>query len=81
MLTKLVHRPWAWLVRGAPARRRAAEPLPPESATQSAAHPNECPQPTLCTHGGDYRVLYTIDNGELVVWVVHVGHRSTVHDA
>ncbi|APU44580.1 hypothetical protein BSL84_21615 [Streptomyces sp. TN58] len=29
---------------------------------------------------GDYRVVYTIDNGELVVWVVHVGHRSTVHD-
>ncbi|MGW6897815.1 type II toxin-antitoxin system RelE family toxin [Streptomyces sp. NPDC054919] len=29
---------------------------------------------------GDYRVDYTIDNGELVVWVVHVGHRSTVYD-
>jgi mRNA interferase RelE/StbE len=29
---------------------------------------------------GDYRVVYTIDNGELVVWVLHVGHRSTVHD-
>ncbi|MEV7732327.1 type II toxin-antitoxin system RelE/ParE family toxin [Streptomyces sp. NPDC088921] len=28
---------------------------------------------------GDYRVIYTIDNGELVVWVVHVGHRSTVY--
>lgn len=26
---------------------------------------------------GDYRVVYTIDKGELVVWVVHVGHRST----
>jgi mRNA interferase RelE/StbE len=25
-------------------------------------------------------VIYTIDNGELVVWVVHVGHRSTVYD-
>ncbi|WP_431955304.1 type II toxin-antitoxin system RelE family toxin [Actinacidiphila sp. bgisy167] len=29
---------------------------------------------------GDYRVIYTIDDGELVVWVVHVGHRSTVYD-
>ncbi|MCP9957488.1 type II toxin-antitoxin system RelE family toxin [Streptomyces sudanensis] len=29
---------------------------------------------------GDYRVIYTIDDGELVVRVVHVGHRSTVHD-
>ncbi|MFI5793181.1 type II toxin-antitoxin system RelE/ParE family toxin [Streptomyces sp. NPDC051677] len=28
----------------------------------------------------DYRVIYTIDNGELVVWVVQVGHRSTVYD-
>ncbi|MGW0476132.1 type II toxin-antitoxin system RelE family toxin [Streptomyces coeruleorubidus] len=29
---------------------------------------------------GDYRVIYTVDNGELVVWAVHVGHRSTVYD-
>ncbi|MEO3754346.1 type II toxin-antitoxin system RelE/ParE family toxin [Streptomyces sp. B6B3] len=29
---------------------------------------------------GDYRVLYTIDDGELIVWVVHLGHRSTVYD-
>jgi len=29
---------------------------------------------------GDYRVVYTIDNGELVVGLVHVGHRSTVYD-
>ncbi|GAA1044960.1 type II toxin-antitoxin system RelE family toxin [Streptomyces murinus] len=29
---------------------------------------------------GDYRVVYTIDNGELVVWVIHVGHRSTVYE-
>jgi mRNA interferase RelE/StbE len=29
---------------------------------------------------GDYRVVYTVDNGELVVWVVHVGHRATVYD-
>ncbi|MFE3906584.1 type II toxin-antitoxin system RelE/ParE family toxin [Streptomyces sp. NPDC059153] len=29
---------------------------------------------------GDYRIVCTIDNGELGVWVVHVGHRSTIHD-
>ncbi|MEU0578654.1 type II toxin-antitoxin system RelE/ParE family toxin [Streptomyces griseoincarnatus] len=29
---------------------------------------------------GDYRVIYTIDNGELTVWVVHVGHRSTIYE-
>jgi mRNA interferase RelE/StbE len=28
----------------------------------------------------DYRIVYTIDNGESVVWAVHVGHRSTVHE-
>jgi mRNA interferase RelE/StbE len=28
---------------------------------------------------GDYRIVYTIDSGVLVVWVVHVGHRSTVY--
>jgi mRNA interferase RelE/StbE len=26
---------------------------------------------------GDYRVIYVLDNGELIVWIVHVGHRST----
>lgn len=29
---------------------------------------------------GDYRVIYTVDNGELVVWIGHVGHRSGVGD-
>ncbi|MFD7317311.1 type II toxin-antitoxin system RelE/ParE family toxin [Streptomyces sp. NPDC059883] len=29
---------------------------------------------------GNYRVAYTIDNGELMVWVVHMGHRSTIYD-
>ncbi|MFG2980475.1 type II toxin-antitoxin system RelE/ParE family toxin [Streptomyces sp. NPDC048258] len=27
---------------------------------------------------GDHRVVYTVDNGELVVWVVQAGNRSTV---
>jgi mRNA interferase RelE/StbE len=30
---------------------------------------------------GDYRVICTIDNRELVVWVVHVRHRSTVYES
>ena len=29
---------------------------------------------------GDYRVIYTVDSGELVIWVVRTGHRSTVYD-
>ncbi|MEV5984855.1 type II toxin-antitoxin system RelE/ParE family toxin [Streptomyces sp. NPDC052051] len=28
---------------------------------------------------GDYRVIYTIEDGELVIWVVAVGHRSTIY--
>jgi mRNA interferase RelE/StbE len=28
---------------------------------------------------GDYRVLYTVDGSELVVWAVHVRHRSTAY--
>lgn len=29
---------------------------------------------------GAYRVFYTIDQGRLIVWVLTVGHRSTVYD-
>jgi mRNA interferase RelE/StbE len=28
---------------------------------------------------GDYRVAYTIDNGELIVWVIAVAHRSIAY--
>jgi mRNA interferase RelE/StbE len=29
---------------------------------------------------GDYRIIYTVEADQLVIWVVHVGHRSTVYD-
>ncbi|GAB2443377.1 type II toxin-antitoxin system RelE family toxin [Streptomyces incanus] len=29
---------------------------------------------------GDYRVVYTIDNGEPTAWVARIGHRSTVYE-
>ncbi|GAB3719088.1 type II toxin-antitoxin system RelE family toxin [Nocardiopsis oceani] len=29
---------------------------------------------------GDYRVIYTVANGQLVIVVVQVGHRSTAYD-
>ncbi|MFN8078002.1 MAG: type II toxin-antitoxin system RelE/ParE family toxin [Kineosporiaceae bacterium] len=29
---------------------------------------------------GDYRVVYTIEAEQLVIWVVHVSHRSRVYD-
>jgi len=28
---------------------------------------------------GDYRVVHTVENGQLVIWVLGVGHRSDVH--
>ncbi|MFI6578898.1 type II toxin-antitoxin system RelE/ParE family toxin [Nocardiopsis sp. NPDC050513] len=28
---------------------------------------------------GDYRVIYTVEDRELVIWVVHVAHRSIVY--
>ncbi|MFC7327035.1 type II toxin-antitoxin system RelE family toxin [Marinactinospora rubrisoli] len=29
---------------------------------------------------GDYRIIYTLDNGELVIWVLNVGHRSRIYE-
>ena len=29
---------------------------------------------------GDYRVLYSVDEGELVVLVIDAGHRSQIYD-
>jgi mRNA interferase RelE/StbE len=29
---------------------------------------------------GDYRAWYTINESEVVIWVIRVGHRSTVYD-
>ena len=30
---------------------------------------------------GDYRIVYTVEADLLVIWVVHVGHRSRVYDS
>lgn len=29
---------------------------------------------------GDYRVFYEIRNSELVIWVIHLAHRSVAYD-
>lgn len=29
---------------------------------------------------GDYRFIYTVESGRLIVWVVRVGHRSEIYD-
>lgn len=28
---------------------------------------------------GDYRVIYTVEDGQLLIWVVQVGHRSSIY--
>jgi mRNA interferase RelE/StbE len=28
---------------------------------------------------GDYRIIYTLDHGHLVIWIIQVGHRSVVY--
>jgi len=28
---------------------------------------------------GDYRVIYTLDHGKLIIWVVQVGNRATIY--
>ncbi|MER7553788.1 type II toxin-antitoxin system RelE/ParE family toxin [Streptomyces anulatus] len=39
-------------------------------------------QPERCRlRVGDYRVIYTVDNGGVIVWVIHAAHRSTVYDS
>ncbi|MBQ1081094.1 type II toxin-antitoxin system RelE/ParE family toxin [Nocardiopsis sp. B62] len=29
---------------------------------------------------GDHRVIHTLENDRLIIWVVRVGHRSTAHE-
>ncbi|NED96871.1 type II toxin-antitoxin system RelE/ParE family toxin [Phytoactinopolyspora alkaliphila] len=30
---------------------------------------------------GNYRVFYTVENGKLTIWILAIGHRSTVYDS
>ncbi|MFB8138619.1 type II toxin-antitoxin system RelE family toxin [Streptomyces parvus] len=30
---------------------------------------------------GDYRAVYTVEDGQLIVWVLAVGHRREIHRA
>ena len=51
----------------------AEDPRPP-SARQLRGRPG------LRVRVGDYRIIYTIDDGVLVVVVITVGHRRDVYD-
>ena len=71
----------AFLALDKPVRRRigeavdalAADPRPPSAKMITGAHG------VLRIRAGDYRVLYTIDEGRLVVLVLDAGHRSEIY--
>ena len=72
----------AFLSLDKPVRRRigeavdalAAEPRPAAAKMITGAHG------VLRIRVGDYRVLYTIDEGQLIVLVLDAGHRSEIYE-
>ena len=71
----------AFLSLDKPVRRRigeavdglAADPRPASAKMITGAHG------VLRIRIGDYRVLYTIDEGQLIVLVLDAGHRSEIY--
>ena len=71
----------AFLALDKPVRRRigeavdalAGDPRPAAAKMITGAHG------VLRIRVGDYRVLYTIDEGQLVVLVLDAGHRSEIY--
>jgi mRNA interferase RelE/StbE len=72
----------AFLSLDKPVRRRigeavdglAADPRPAAAKMITGAHG------VLRIRIGDYRVLYTIDEGQLIVLVLDAGHRSEIYE-
>jgi mRNA interferase RelE/StbE len=72
----------AFLSLDKPVRRRigeavdalAADPRPAAAKMITGAHG------VLRIRVGDYRVLYTIDEGQLIVLVLDAGHRSQIYE-
>jgi mRNA interferase RelE/StbE len=71
----------AFLALDKPVRRRigeavealAADPRPAAAKMITGAHG------VLRIRVGDYRVLYTLDEGQLIVLVLDAGHRSEIY--
>jgi mRNA interferase RelE/StbE len=71
----------AFLALDKPVRRRigeavdalAADPRPVAAKMLTGAHG------VLRIRVGDYRVIYTVDEGELIVLVLDAGHRSEIY--
>jgi mRNA interferase RelE/StbE len=71
----------AFLALDKPVRRRigeavdalAADPRPAAAKMITGAHG------VLRIRVGDYKVVYTIDEGELIVLVLDAGHRSEIY--
>ena len=34
----------------------------------------------LCLRVGDYRIIYTVDNGQLIVFVIDAGNRGQIYN-
>jgi mRNA interferase RelE/StbE len=67
-------RSWPWTSRiGEAVDALAADPRPAAAKMITGAHG------VLRIRVGDYRVLYTVDEGELIVLVVDAGHRSEIY--
>jgi mRNA interferase RelE/StbE len=72
----------AFLSLDKPVRRRigdaveslATDPRPPGAKMITGAHG------VLRIRVGDYRVLYTIDEGQLIVLVLDAAHRSQIYE-
>lgn len=72
----------SYLALDGPIRRRiadavdalGADPRPPGAKMITGAHG------VLRIRVGDYRLLYTIDEGQLLVLVIEAGHRGQIYD-
>jgi mRNA interferase RelE/StbE len=73
--------------QGVPVSRQASPPRIGEAVDALAADPRPAAAKMITgAHGvlrirvGDYRVLYTIDEGQLIVLVPDAGHRSEIYE-
>ncbi len=72
----------SFLALDKPVRRRIGEAVDALAADRrpAAAKMITGAHGVLRIRVGDYRVLYTIDEGQLVVLVLDAGHRSVIYD-
>lgn len=80
LFTKRARKELAALDRAAQQRidrrllRLAEEPLPPDVNKLSGVE-----EDWYRVRVGDYRIIYAVDEGRLVILVIHVGHRRDIY--